>query len=286
MKLSFIILYLAISANTISATIEFPKLAGWRPLGEVKTYSPDNLWEYINGAADQFIDYGFQNLVSRELSNDSLVVSVDIYIMGADIAAYGIFETESRYITSRQLIGAEAVITPPSQALMYKSTFYVKICALEGQLTEHQGIELLHQLANQLPGENQPPKELELLPVENRLDGQIGFAMKGYLGLNELPNCLYADYQNSRDEKYQLFTIIPDENINNTDIISRLPDSWKSIEMDQYRVYYRKVPYQGYIGLMQSDQVVYGATNANDLSILKQRLKYLLDHSKNLMEKK
>ena len=59
---------LLISIFVLSAQAEdFPKLKGWTPVSEVSTYEPENLWEYINGAAELFLAYGFQFLRSCDL---------------------------------------------------------------------------------------------------------------------------------------------------------------------------------------------------------------------------
>ena len=54
-----IIMLLLMSVIGSNAT-DFPDIKGWQPQGEVLRYNSENLYEYINGAADQFIAYGFQ----------------------------------------------------------------------------------------------------------------------------------------------------------------------------------------------------------------------------------
>ena len=52
---------LAASALTASCASEpsgFPEVEGWTQTGEVRMYTADNLWEYIDGAAVLFVEYG------------------------------------------------------------------------------------------------------------------------------------------------------------------------------------------------------------------------------------
>ena len=60
MKIMKITALLVLAASIPLSAVEFPDVEGWEKTSEVKTYTPDNLWEYINGAADQFIEYGFR----------------------------------------------------------------------------------------------------------------------------------------------------------------------------------------------------------------------------------
>ena len=42
------------------------ELPGWSRITEPEHYEADNLWEYINGQADFFIDYGFVRVDAAE----------------------------------------------------------------------------------------------------------------------------------------------------------------------------------------------------------------------------
>jgi hypothetical protein len=41
---------------------KLPEVTGWKKSGEVQTFTPKTLYEYINGAADLYIMYDFQEL--------------------------------------------------------------------------------------------------------------------------------------------------------------------------------------------------------------------------------
>ena len=51
----------------------FPLVEGWTRTGDVSTYDADNLWEYIDGAAELFIEYDVQTCMTADLSSDDLV---------------------------------------------------------------------------------------------------------------------------------------------------------------------------------------------------------------------
>ena len=67
---------------------------GWALEGPVKTYTPDDLFEYINGEAELYLQYGFKDLVSGFYLKDKdekQGVSADIYRMASPLEAFGLY---------------------------------------------------------------------------------------------------------------------------------------------------------------------------------------------------
>ena len=72
----------------------FPRRAlsgGWGLDGRVETYDIENLYEKINGAADQYISFGFRALHYMTLGKDGHFVAVELYDMAEFPNALGIF---------------------------------------------------------------------------------------------------------------------------------------------------------------------------------------------------
>ena len=167
---------------------DFPTVEGWKPEGKIKVFHPGNLHDYINGAAENFLAYGFQELRVSDLSSDGLVMTVNIYDMGNEINAFGIYTTERPGDTERYDIGGEAVIMPPYQCLLLKSTYYVKVDAYEGEISVPLGKSLLKGLVDALPGDDGLPSILELLPKDEKVYGSEGFIKKSYQNKSDILN--------------------------------------------------------------------------------------------------
>jgi hypothetical protein len=58
--------------------------AEWQPLGRVKRFQPDNLFEKINGEAEKFIKQGFVELAFLRLrsANDSSEIAIELFDQG------------------------------------------------------------------------------------------------------------------------------------------------------------------------------------------------------------
>ena len=233
---------------TTAFAADFPKLKGWKAESQVITYHPENLWKYINGAAEQFLAFDFQELTYRDISRKGLVVTVHIYDMGSPLNAYGIYTAERPDESDRHAIGGEAVILPPYQCLLLKDSYYVKIDAYEGEISEETGLDLVKTLADALPGVDGFPEELTRLPKENMIEGSQGYVRESFLGLGELTQCVFGKYKNDSSE-FQRFIIAFDSGVTQEDVGDLLGERWKQRKYKGNTVLFREVPYRGYVGV-------------------------------------
>jgi hypothetical protein len=242
---------------------------GWTQAGEVRIYTADNLWEYINGAAMLFVDYGVRTCMTADMSAAGTAVTVDLYEMGSPLRAVGVFKRESAG-RGEDLTGATvADVSPPYQALMVKGSTYVKVNAYQGELSEPAGRQFLQGLAASLPGETVMPPEFSLLPEAGKLPGSDGYQPGSLLGLEELTDCLYADYEGSDGATWQGFVVLPAAA---TDVWEALAQRWESTEHDGRTILFREVPYSGLVGVVRTDSGMFGVSGAVDETQLRERL--------------
>jgi hypothetical protein len=235
----------------------------------VRIYTADNLWEYIDGAAVLFVEYGVQTCMTADMSAPGVSVTIDLYEMGSALRAVGVFKRESA--GSGEVLSGTTVATlsPPYQALMVKGSTYVKVNAYEGELTEPSGRRLLQNLAASLPGETLMPPEFSLLPEEGKVAGSEGYQPGSFLGLEELTDCLYADYEGSDGASWEGFVVLPSAA---SDVWETLADRWDSFEHDGLTVLFREVPYSGLVGVTRTDTGMFGVSGAVDEIHLRERL--------------
>jgi hypothetical protein len=234
--------------------VGFPEVEGWTVASDVQMYTADNLWEYINGAAELFVEYEVETCHTGDLSSGDLVVTVDYYDMGTPLNAFGVYVRE-RPDPGIELPGAtEALISPPYQALLLKGSRYVKVNVFEGELTDINGRSLLEAIASALPGPSHYPEELGLLPQHGRLPGTAGFQREGFLGLTELRDCLYGEYTYDSAEPWQGFSMLPSAHESVDGIWERLAGAWESTEFNGHTVLFRTIPYQGLVGVVRTGQ--------------------------------
>ena len=241
----------------------FPAIDGWTQVGEVRVYDADNLWEYIDGAAELFVAYDVQTCKTAELRSGALVVALDLYDMREPLNAFGIF---SRERTGERIAvpgATDAMVSAPYLALLVKGGTYAKVNVVEGELTEQSGHALLEALATALPGDTALPAEVDRLPRDGRVAGTEGFQREGYLGLTELTNCVYAQYADGGETWDGFVALSGWEGI---------AERWDAVEQAGEQVLYTEIPYRGFVGVKRTPQGILGVAGVADRQSLLARL--------------
>ena len=264
-----------ILAATPAAAADFPAIEGWSLAGEVTAKSPDNLWEYNNGAAEAFLAYGFQGLRYADIKSGDLVVTVEIYDMGTPINGFGIYTTERSTDAERIDIGAEGALALPYQCLLLKDRHYLKLNLYQGELNRSKAAPLLEALTAALPGKDGWPAELGLLPEKGQVAGSLGYTREAYLGMSVLTDCVHAEY--TGDEKpFQRFTIIAGSADERQAAWAKLTAKWTATELKGKPVLWKEIPYQGITGTILTDKGIFGVSSCADEKEMMTRLKVFL----------
>ena len=264
MSFYIILISFLVAINCIAQQIDFSKISGWELISEVNVYDSDNLWEYNNGAADQFLSYGFQMLHNCDLQAGKLQATVDIFDMDSRLNAFGIYNTQSPKEYDKLNIGVESLISPPIQCLLLKNRFYVMVSVYEGEITDESGKVLLESIAAILPGSNEYPDIIKILPQQGIEPLSERFTREGFLGLTELNNCVSAKYKNEQNVEFEYFLIVPVDKKSNSYIWKKLESKWKQAEYKNFPILYRKIPYKGIVGVVLTDKGIFGGTNSQD----------------------
>jgi hypothetical protein len=246
---------------------DFPKIEGWKSHGAVLTFNAANLWKHINGAAEFYLAYDFWELRVQDIASESipgLIVTVNIYDQLTPLNAFGVYSTERPDNTERYSLGTEGVVSPPYQCLLLKDRFFVKIETFEGKIDERTGKALLASVAKALPGSEDMPAEIELLPKSgNKVIGSEGFTKSVFLGLEELNNCVHAKYNGKKTNNvYDVFLMLPESGKSSDEIWEQLAAKWKVKKHKKRSILFREVPYQGFVGVIRLDNRLLGISRS------------------------
>lgn len=192
-------------------TLLFPEdgaITNWQKSGETTLFDEITLFEHINGAAEAFFAYDFQLCGTAEYiprgADVSLVdefIQVDIYDMGSDIHAFGIYTGEIYPDLQAVDIGAQGYVEIPALNF-WKGPYYVKISgSTEAESVAKANMQLAKYIAQRIPGGTEKPAMLSLLPTEGLMPGTEAFVFSDILGYRFLKNGLTATYQMGGEEK-------------------------------------------------------------------------------------
>ena len=81
---------------TSATTFLLAKADGWSRSGATRTFQASNLWEYLDGGADKYINAGVLRVASTPYRYQNRIEAVvDVYTLRSTEAARGLFESES-----------------------------------------------------------------------------------------------------------------------------------------------------------------------------------------------
>ncbi len=185
----------------------FPEISGWQKTGEPEMYSPDNLFEYINGAAEVYLSYDFQKLITLSYSNPKQQsFTIDIYQHSNSNNGFGIYSQEKPQEGDFLKIGTQGYY---EQGILnfFKDRFYVKLSAFDLKEIDRPLLEKISRLIdNQLPGQPLLPKTVSCFPSMGKIENSERFILQNFLGHSFLHSAFVADYL-IKDEKFQIFII-------------------------------------------------------------------------------
>ena len=195
------------SAQTQNLTGLFPEIAGWQKKGSAETFSPENLYEYINGAAENFLNYGFKQLAVQNYANDQgRALCAEIYFHGTAENAFGIYSSEKPAIGNYFELGSQGY--DESGILNFVcSAYYVKLSGFElGKEGQDVLTNLGRALAGKIDAKAALPTLLQAFPGSGKITNSERFILNNFQGHDFLHAAYVADYL-VKGQNFQLFII-------------------------------------------------------------------------------
>ena len=260
--LLFILIFNAASGK-IPASM-FPEIEGWKLTIEPKVYTPDNLWDLIDGAADVFLSYDFQDLHIAEYSNNkNQTVRVEIYRQSSPMNAFGIYAAERMPDYNFIQIGVQGYT---SQDVMnfFTGNLYVKIMVSgTTNIPEDKLILIGKQINSNLAYDNKWPEELTVFPETGKLKNSENYIAKNFLGYEFLKSAFTAEYKGEKN--YKLFIMhFPDK----TKAQETLKQYFEQVKYSNSDIsdknYAVDDPYNGKIFIGMAGNYILGVMNMED----------------------
>lgn len=169
--------------------------AGWTRSKPPQAYSEDNLWEFIDGAAETYVGFGVQDALSAGYTFGGAEVGVEIYQASDSLHAFGLYTQERPPAPQAVAIGTEGYAVS-NVLVFWKGPCYVKLIA---ERPDKPGGAALSALAGaigqKLPDGAPLPRELEAFPQKNLVAHSIKLVPKDVLGQAYFANGFEAAYQ-------------------------------------------------------------------------------------------
>jgi hypothetical protein len=201
MKSRFFIAIILIlySGSTFAQDINMPDLKGFKKTNNYPVYLPENLWDYINGAADTYLAYGFVDLHVAEYKKGKNVIKLEIYNLADNTMAFGIYSTERSPSFQFLKLGSQGYIADGA-INFFKGKYYVKIRTYSKDVKILQSAKsLAFNVADILTGSSDMPPSLSLFPANGKKINEETYINESVLGHKFLNKAYKATYESGTD---------------------------------------------------------------------------------------
>jgi hypothetical protein len=173
-------------------------LDGWRVAEGPTLFTPDTLWEYLDGGAPRYLAYGLVQMVHvrYQLGDDPLSsVSLELYDMGSELGAFGIYSSIRPPDLSVRSWGAEGY-RAGNTAAAWKGQVFVHASADDERAELTEAMEwLLSRICEHVTGATSPPPILNPLPSEDMVPHSERYVASDLFGHAALPGGVLATYK-------------------------------------------------------------------------------------------
>ena len=162
---------------------------GWTLAGPVRVFSPDTLYEEIDGEAELYLPYDFRSLKVAVLSRrekPAVEVRVALFRHGSARDAWGVYSLHRFPGQQMTTVGpSEAIVSDASVDFVRGETF-VQIGQGSPAVTRADLLEAAHGVSDALEGPAGPPPEAAVVTIAAAVPGATVYQKRAILGYESL----------------------------------------------------------------------------------------------------
>ena len=159
------------------------EVRGWIKHRPMQHFAGDALYEYINGGAEIYREYGFVRVVVQDYINDEgKSVSVELFQMASPESAYGMYTSKTGLEGKKVSVGNGGQLADYYMNF-WKGSMLVTLTGFdETQETRTALGDIAECIDSKIPAGGDKPRIVAFLPEENLLAQSIKY-FRGFLGL-------------------------------------------------------------------------------------------------------
>jgi hypothetical protein len=221
-------LLIAVFGSASGQDMTMPELKGFKMSTNYPVFTPANLWDFIDGAAETYLAYGFVDLHVAEYKKGRDVIKLEIYRHSGNTLAFGIYSSERSPSFRFMSIGAQGYIADGA-INFFKGDYYVKIRTYSKKEKTLQSAETLAlRVADMLKGDSGMPAVLLQFPEAGKKQNEETYINESVLGHKFLNKAFKGIYEVGSDN----FSIFILENSSAEDALKTVNAYLKSAGMD------------------------------------------------------
>lgn len=163
------------SPATVSLHDVFPNdnaISGWTREGDLEIYDSDTLYDLVNGQADAFFAYNFEEIAVQSYAGEDTVLRIEIWQLATPADAYGLF-TRNRSGEPAN-VGNEGDMDPGRRLAFWQDRYYAQVRGRQAlaDATLHAFAEAI---VAALPTGGETPALISQLPSEGLVERSVIF---------------------------------------------------------------------------------------------------------------
>ena len=202
--ISFVILTFGTLPATGSDAVSFPEVKGWNLKVLPDVYTPANLWDLINGAAESYLSYDFVDLHLGDYENESgTVIHAEVYRHSSSVNAYGIYAAERSPEYGFISVGTQGYLEDAVLNFL-TGQFYIKLYSTDSGNEVQKALERIGQkISGHLGQDNKIPEIFSLFPTAGQLAYSDQYIRENFIGFDFLHSAYTVEYEGG----FKLFVI-------------------------------------------------------------------------------
>lgn len=228
MRTTFSVLLFIFSLAVSAQDLNLPELSGFKKITSYPVFTSENLWDFIDGAADNYLKYGFVDLHVAEYKKGKDVIKLEVYRHKDNILAFGIYSSERSSSFRFINLGAQGY-NVDGATNFFKGNYYIKIRTYsKKEKTLQAALALARQVADMLPGDASMPAPIAQFPAEGKKQNEETYINESVLGHNFLNIAYKANYETGPDN----FSIYIFEKPSSKEVMDLVNSYLNAVKMD------------------------------------------------------
>jgi hypothetical protein len=202
-----------------------PEIEGWKLSEKPQSFFAEDLYEYIDGAAESYLGYDFKELVVAQFQKTGTGASLtlEIYDMGKGTNAFGIFSAERS--PENKVVDVGTLGYVEGEVLNFiAGKEYVKIMSFDnGEGTPAVLDAFARKVAGKAGEKGTLPSLLSVFPKDGIIANSEKYILRNVMGFEFLRNGYMASYKLDRSE-FECFFIEADTGRDPAALLKQLLD--------------------------------------------------------------
>ena len=193
------------------------------PSGEDRTFHQDDLFDYIDGGAELFLSFGFNQVFNRIYSAENQPdIYVDVFEMTSAYNAYGVFTLSTEQPVAEFGQGSQYTL---GSILFWKDKYFISIITNPETPEAKEAIfEIATMIDEAIPKEGTLPQVLKYIPTNNFMPGSIRYfrhhhwqnshlylGYENFFNIDQTTHCALAKYKYDEGMTLLLLIEYPDD---------------------------------------------------------------------------